>query len=56
MEDTKVTLAKWNAHLDFCKAKVKRGETLTKDEDDFRDFIEQKLDDYRSDYYGMENY
>jgi hypothetical protein len=56
MSDAKETLAKWYTHLEYCKAKVERGEKLTKDEDDQRDFIEQKLDDYRSDYYGMENY
>ena len=56
MSDAKDTLANWYAHLEYCKAKEKRGEKLTKQEEDDRDFIQEKLDDYRSDWYGMENY
>lgn len=53
---TKEILAGWNAHIKYCEAKVQSGEKLTKEEEDRYDFITQKLDDYRSDWYGQQTY
>ena len=54
--DAKETIISWYKKMDEYKEKVRQGIPLTKDEEADWDFMDQKLDDWRSDYYGMENY
>lgn len=44
-----MTLKEWIAKIDAYKARIKAGETLTKEEVEHLDFLEQKLEDWRTD-------
>lgn len=48
-------LDNWFKKIEEYKQKQKLG-TLTKEEQEDWDFMEEKLEDWRSDYYSQENY
>lgn len=49
-------LDSWYKKIEAYKEKASKGIPLTKEEQEDWDFMNEKLEDWRSDWYGQENY